>query len=159
MDKLLPCPFCGGEATLKTTRKSDGQISYDSSYVLCLDCRSTGLSFTKYYDVSQHPEQEAIAAWNRRAQPENEPLTLDELREMGGEPAYFQFGDGVQGWAVIEWHTESGIILYGPVADDHSEPDVDFINMEYDDPDGYFGLHLLGWRAYRYKPEEVQDER
>ena len=85
-----------------------------------------------------------------------QPLTLDELREMDGEPAYFQFGDGVQGWAIIEWQTESGIILYGPVADDHSEPDVDFINMKYDDPDGYFGLHLLGWRAYRYKPKEAQ---
>lgn len=94
-----------------------------------------------------------------RAQQEREnpkPLTLDELREMDGEPAYFQFGDGVQGWAIIEWQTESGIILYGPVADDHSEPDVDFINMKYDDPDGYFGLHLLGWIAYRIRPKEAQ---
>lgn len=66
MDKLLPCPFCGGEAKLKTARKSDGQISYDSIYVACLDCRSTGLSYTTYYNVSSNPEEEAIAAWNRR---------------------------------------------------------------------------------------------
>lgn len=24
-----------------------------------------------------------------------------------------------------------------------------------DDPYGHFGLHLLGWRAYRQKPEEA----
>lgn len=76
-EKLLPCPFCGGDAKLKTARKSDGQISYDSIYVACLNCRSTGLSYTTYYNVSSNPEEEAIAAWNRRAEPEITGETSD----------------------------------------------------------------------------------
>lgn len=83
----------------------------------------------------------------------NDPLTLEELREMGGEPVYFQFGDGAQGWGIVEIDVDS-IVLYGPDFDDHAYPDGGFINMEYNDPAGHFGLHLLGWRAYRRKPEE-----
>lgn len=83
----------------------------------------------------------------------NDPMSLEELREMDGEPAYFQFGDGAQGWAIVEKDV-SGIILYGPDFDDHTYPDDDFINMEYNDPVGHFGLHVLGWRAYRRKPKE-----
>lgn len=97
------------------------------------------------------------------APPPNDPLTLDELREMDGEPVYFQFGDGTQGWAIVERDVD-GIVLYGPDFDDNAYPDSDFINMEYNggnrrqsqiiDPEGHFGLHMLGWRAYRRKPEE-----
>ena len=83
----------------------------------------------------------------------NDPLTLEQLREMDGEPVYFQFGDGTQGWAIAEKDVE-GIVLYGPDFDDHAYPDSDFINMEYNDPAGHFGLHVLGWRAYRRRPEE-----
>lgn len=32
--------------------------------------------------------------------------------------------------------------------------DTDFYGMKYDDPDGRYGLHKLGWLAYRYKPKE-----
>lgn len=84
--------------------------------------------------------------------PPNGPLALEELREMDGEPAYFQFGDGTQGWAIVERDVD-GAVLYGPDFDDHAYPDGDFINMEYNDPAGHFGLHVLGWRAYRRKPE------
>ena len=151
MDKLLPCPFCGGEATLKTTRKSDGQISYDSSYVLCLDCRSTGLSFTKYYDVSQHPEQEAIAAWNRRAQPANEPLTLDELRELDGEPVYIvtleNQLENPPYWAIVgisknDSRYQGGVTLYNKIQGDW----------------GSIGLYGKTWLAYRHKPKEEHHE-
>lgn len=47
---------------------------------------------------------------------QNEPLTLDELREMDSEPVY--------------------------------------IGMKLNDPAGRYGLHELGWLAYRRKPEE-----
>ena len=87
----------------------------------------------------------------------NAPLTLDELRGMDGEPVYLQFGDGVCGWAIVlidgDW-----ITFECPDFDGHCEPDVDFINMEYNDPDGHFGLHILGWRALRRKPEPGKEE-
>ena len=69
MDKLLPCPFCGGEATI-----SDGGYSGEKFLVRCreLSCPAASGFIRKTHD-------EAIAAWNRRAQPENEPLTLDDI--------------------------------------------------------------------------------
>lgn len=33
--------------------------------------------------------------------------------------------------------------------------DEDFYGMKHNDPFGRFGLHVLGWLAYRHKPKEV----
>jgi Lar family restriction alleviation protein len=121
MNNLLPCPFCGGEADIF-------EASEDSFCTLCTDC-----GVETPYQISA---EEAVAAWNRRAQPsekpepltctcggaliswptgnnpptfayymrcaecgklyspdvpprhKSEPLTLDELRGMHGEPVY-----------------------------------------------------------------------
>lgn len=48
--ELKPCPFCGGNAEMK---------SYTMFWVVCDDC----LSETTVYST----EEEAIEAWNRRA--------------------------------------------------------------------------------------------
>ena len=40
-----------------------------------------------------------LEVWNRRAQPTNEPLTLERLREMDGEPVWIKDGIG-EGWFV-----------------------------------------------------------
>lgn len=55
MTELKPCPFCGGEAYIVKGFS-------DLHMILCEDCGSTA-SF-------QHKEgrQEAIKAWNRRAE-------------------------------------------------------------------------------------------
>jgi len=60
MDKLLPCPFCGGEACMN----EHVFTGYSSMFgVICLDCCAETWQF---YDT----KEEAAAAWNRRAQPE-----------------------------------------------------------------------------------------
>ena len=161
--KLEKCPFCGGEAIVVKTERC-------GRYIGCWDCGGRTEAFETDYAGSAHDK--AISAWNRRA-PSceiqqyaescadcgfcNAPLTLDELRGMDGEPVYLQFGDGVCGWAIVlidgDW-----ITFECPDFDGHCEPDVDFINMEYNDPDGHFGLHILGWRALRRKPEPGKEE-
>ena len=65
MDKLLPCPFCGGEAIVVKTERC-------GRYVGCWDCGGRTEEFETDYAGSAHDK--AIAAWNRRAQPDNEPL-------------------------------------------------------------------------------------
>lgn len=53
--KMLPCPFCGGEA--KVAR--DVTCGYETFWAHCLECHSQA----NY----GHTEAEAIAAWNTRA--------------------------------------------------------------------------------------------
>jgi len=51
MHKLLPCPFCGGEARIKGKK------------IYRVACGCTARTYGKTKD-------EAVAAWNRRAEPE-----------------------------------------------------------------------------------------
>lgn len=77
MDKpLRSCPFCGGEAEYYKRYigyGSSGLGAHDWFTVSCKKCR------VKSYEYGT--EEEAIAAWNRRAQQENKPLTVEQLRE------------------------------------------------------------------------------
>ena len=68
MSELKPCPFCGGRATVKTRYIGYGSIGlgeHDEYRVVCKECRASNDEYRR--------ESEAIAAWNRRAQPANEP--------------------------------------------------------------------------------------
>lgn len=87
---------------------------------------------------------------------ENEFLTLDELRQMDElRQVYIRIGDGREGYVILEWEYDS-VMLYG-LKVEPVELDPDFYNMRYNDPAGHFGLHILGWLAYRDKP--VRRER
>lgn len=56
-EKLKPCPFCGGEAILKTNHGFNKEVI--SSFTYCEEC---GVA-TRSYAL----EKTAIEAWNRRA--------------------------------------------------------------------------------------------
>lgn len=86
---LKACPFCGGKAKWRYIKPQ--------GYVFCVKCgTSTGIYSDTYEEADCKPE--AIAAWNRRAEPANEPLTLDELREMHGEPVWVAT---MQEWRIV----------------------------------------------------------
>ena len=56
--KILPCPFCGGEA-IKSAEDYFALENACKSYVWCKKCGTTsGLQFS---------HEIAVAAWNRRA--------------------------------------------------------------------------------------------
>lgn len=75
-DNLLPCPFCGAEAVIDVEYNG-----IDVTYgIHCPNCHCANI------ETGTYKKQEAIAAWNRRYEPPNEPLTLDELKQMDGEP-------------------------------------------------------------------------
>ena len=64
MAELKPCPFCGGKAVLEHEHAGAGY-----SYIRCTECRVKGLTFIRKFERSS--DQEAIEAWNRRAEDEN----------------------------------------------------------------------------------------
>ncbi|MDR1631217.1 MAG: Lar family restriction alleviation protein [Oscillospiraceae bacterium] len=86
--KLKPCPFCGGTAEAKW-------MSGPGWLVKCKKCSARTIGGTNL----ENDEHAARAAWNRRAQPANEPLTLDEIRGMDGEPVWIAEANI---WAIVK---------------------------------------------------------
>lgn len=74
----------------------------------------------------------------RRAQPANEPLTLDELREMDGEPVWIPIpdGSGYGDWAIVDIGAQTELL---------KAVDLDVAHEECN--------YGKTWLAYRRKPE------
>lgn len=88
MDKLRECPFCGSEAVLEKPMED-----YPNCLVRCKECRVSTAWYAKLED--------AIAAWNRRLEPENKPLTLDELKARDRRPVWISDGEFC-GWTICK---------------------------------------------------------
>jgi hypothetical protein len=101
--------------------------------VRCKHCKIVSL-------VEAGNPNEAAEKVNRRAAPENKPLTLEQLRQMGGEPV----------WIVLL------NIAKQPRCEIVTEVHEDGIWMACaDDDNDYaaFGLYGKTWLAYARKPE------
>ena len=96
MSEIMNCPFCNGRAIMRE-RFINGVANVKHYRLECVDCHASFLNWNKN-------TSKAAAAWNRRAQPENEPdatdinvgnkpLTLEELRQMDGEAVYLVIED------------------------------------------------------------------
>ena len=132
------CPYCGGEME-KKSEYIPYSGGYYSAWYGCPRCKSQSPRCQTY--------AEAISAATGRYVEPLKPLTLDELDGINGDPVFIQGGDGEEFWIIAdkEW-------MYG------IDYDPDFINMEYNDPAGHFGLHVLGWRALKRRPTDAERE-
>lgn len=65
--ELKPCPFCGGEAIIRTQiiQISDGVPAYQNARVECKKCRATSSTFIDKDNNGMHIFS-VIEAWNRR---------------------------------------------------------------------------------------------
>lgn len=92
----------------------------------------------------------SIAYAKTIAPPPNDPLTLEELRGMDGEPVFCVDGQGNKCWCLVncdDWlpccyDNETGLwdgCFYGMTGD------------------GKHGLHKSGWLAFISKPENQKD--
>lgn len=75
------------------------------------------------------------------------PLTLEQLREMDGEPVWIVESPDWGHWELSE-DAEDYIL----------DRDTDLYGLTYHDPDGKAGLHKLGWLAYAYPPTNIDRE-
>lgn len=75
---LLPCPFCGEVPTLTKTQMWQGSRGYYGCYGFSVKCENEDCaimpftrSFNTIYEKDENKQKKkAIAAWNRRAKPE-----------------------------------------------------------------------------------------
>lgn len=83
MADLRPCPFCGGdEIYVFPVAASRGRAA------MCQKCLAEGP-----YEITK---EKAAEAWNRRAEPENRVLTLEEVKRhcegsVGAAPLWMEF--------------------------------------------------------------------
>jgi len=96
LSELKPCPFCGGKAIVFHCA--------GMCYVKCVPCQ---------VEILRNTRDEAVNDWNRRAQPANEPLTLEQMRGMDGEPVYLV--DTVNpvrsGWHLVSVNGEDSFLM------------------------------------------------
>mgnify|MGYP001624525163 CR=1 FL=1 len=85
----------------------------------------------------------AISALRSAPQP-GKPLTLDQLREMDGQPVW-----------IVEYPDWGHWELSEDANDYIVDRNLNFYGMKHDDPDGRYGLHKLGWLAYSYPPAHI----
>lgn len=131
MDELKPCPFCGGGA--------DFYIG-GSGYIQCTHCLA--MIPYRYGLPYADGKQQAIAAWNRRPAPENKPLTLEQLRQMDGEPVWW-------------WNKSHAPVCTICIARFNEVSFVDF-DYSHDDSTGivkYERWVKWGFKPYARKPE------
>ncbi len=101
-----------------------------------------------YYSEINEAVRLAVAALQTQIKAEqNEPLTLDELRKMEGEPIWLEF---------VNQHAHSKYRIVRGLSDNA------VVFEEYDNEFGPYNSVYLGhygriWLAYRHKPMEGQD--
>ena len=77
-----------------------------------------------------------------RAQPSSEPLTLEQLREMHGQPVWIVPHRGIAKWYLVDVANECC-----------STCDMDVVDFELYGPENT----SYGWIAYRRKPEGSEE--
>jgi len=77
MNKLLPCPFCGGKARWMYLKPI--------GWVMCKKCGASSAALSDNYEEADC-QQEAIAAWNRRTGKDiNVATNAQRIRSMSDE--------------------------------------------------------------------------
>lgn len=76
-----------------------------------------------------------------------DPLTLEQLRGMDGQPVWIVESPDWGHWELSE------------DAEDYVMHRIErFYGMKGEDPEGKYGLHKLGWLAYAYPPARIDRE-
>ena len=153
------CPLCtdGAESTMggmlfDTAEEAISALSPPNETPPCYQPDGDGCAY-QCYDGDDEPIDKCkecplcYSDKQRHHTPPNEPLTIEQLREMDGEPVW-----------IVEQPDWGHWELSADAEDYLANRDQDFYGLKHDDPAGRYGLHVLGWLAYR-RPPEGEEER
>lgn len=120
----------GGERGMQTMRPIDAdKIVFDYSGLAHIPSNDF-IGIAKYF-------ADQIEAMPTIVPPPNGPLTMEELREMDGEPVWVQYGQYDGEWLIVAWN------IYDAISYARKAP-FKLSVYSYGDT----------WIAYRRKPEE-----
>ena len=126
MEELKACPHCGSTNV--------GISPYDGAKtVVCMNCLCMSAAYR-----GENAEANAAAAWNRRAALENKVLTLEQLRQMDGEPVWID-GKDYGGWTIFKDSANKQVARC-----------LDNLNLSY-----YMDDYGKTWLAYARRPESA----
>lgn len=135
MDKLKSMPFEQAISILKKAVKQGGTFVFVEDFETAANL--------------------AIEALNHCPAPENKPLTLDQLRQMDGEPVYIVVNGrpDLNAWHMVR-RTDVGIIAIGAASQTIYNYDgkLNFEGSTYYDIE-HGNLYGKTWLAYARKPE------
>lgn len=134
---LQACPFCGESEDIDF-----GVMTGTMRGLAYVQCQSCGAEIHGRVGTT-----EVVAAWNRRAESDNEPLMLDELREMAQD---------LMAWCVVHECDNAdctAIIDYDNLGKYGEKGKIVAVTSAYGEPlkESDYGKT---WLAYRRKPEE-----
>ena len=92
MDELKPCPFCGEPLYIKVKRYTKPLLMPATRAGVLRD-ELIDITGEEYVPIKAKYCPLCGRALDRRAEPENKPLTLDELRQMNGKPVWIKEND------------------------------------------------------------------
>lgn len=152
MEELKPCQ-CGGEAEFKE------QTVYGARgiRVRCKKCKIGTIVYEEGFrygiDGKPHSYEEcketAASVWNLRAVPENKPLSLEQIRQMDGEPVWISEQknggqDTREQWQQFAYEeSEYGLMAFWEFG---SEVENTYDTADYD----------KNWLAFAHKPEGAE---
>lgn len=138
MSELRECPICETDQYVYVI-----PFGGESDKLICT-CNVCGASTGACDTEEKAKRQWNILVGNRRAQPDNPPLSLEQLRQMDGEPVWIEFftqnakNGKFAGWTIVDNRFES----------------QEFMNEHH----LKFSFYGKSWLAYEHKPEKDSDE-
>ena len=95
------------------------------------------------YTILREALDMAISALRQQDARKNDPLTLDELRKMGGEPVWV-VTDRLKEWCLVHSHNSDDVIGGGIIMTRRTAEKRTY----------QYACYGKTWLAYRQKPEE-----